>query len=313
MALKLLVVMNPSARDFEAEKRWPQMQPLLSAAADVTLLTTHPDNEQTVAQVTAALQQERFDRVLAIGGDGTVHLTVSALMGAGLSTLPQFAVIPFGTANNVAKSLGVPAEDVPAQARLAVSSQLRGLDVGLLRATHAGVTRTHYWVNCVSVGMDADIVAARARWRKLGKYLSYAAALAERSVEQHTMDVQLTVDGRVLPLRVFNVVVMNVPLYAGALEMPGAQMDDGKLDVFLFNRNEYTSKVLTYVLKQTDVLKVGVGDMLDFITENQRELHGAVVKVRLAFPRAFQVDGEAMGEAEDLELTTAGRLQAVGV
>ncbi len=309
--MRLLVVMNPSARDFEAQKRWPSLEPLLRQGHTLTVVNTVPDDAQTRRWVTAGLVAG-CDRVVAIGGDGTVHLVASALMRAGLASLPQLAVIPFGTANNVAKCLGLPMDDAPAQARIAAGDVLRPLDIGRLKAGKGGTLTEYTWVNCVSVGMDADIVASRAQYRSMGKYLSYAAALAERTLEQRSMDARLIVDGNERNERVFNAIIMNVPLYAGALPMPGARMDDGRLDLYLFDRNEYASKVLSYVVRQTDVLQVGVGDLLEELTRNQRGVHGRNITLRLAFPRALQVDGEAMGEADELTLDVAAQVQAAG-
>jgi hypothetical protein len=59
-----------------------------------------------------------------------------------------------------------------------------------------------------------------------------------------------------------------------------------------------------------DVLNVGVGDFLEDITRNQRALHGRNLTLRLAYPRAIQVDGEGMGEGDELEMGIAGQLQA---
>jgi len=308
MALRLLVIMNPSAHDWEARDRWPQLQPILASKAQVTLVNTLPDNAQTIALVSEHVQAG-FDRVLAIGGDGTVHLVCSGILRAGVKTLPEFAVIPFGTANNVAKSLALPLDNMEAMARIAAGTQLGGLDVGVLTMHTPHGPEHHHWVNCVGVGMDADIVAARAKYRKLGSYVSYAAALAERTLEQRSMDVQLTLDAAEEQARVFNVVVTNVPLYVGALHMPGVRMDDGILDVHLFNRNEYGSKVMSYLIKQGDVLGVGVHEMLDEITRNQRSRQAKNIKIRLAFPRQVQVDGEGMGEADELTMSVAAHLR----
>ena len=309
--MRLLVVMNPSARDFEAQKNWPAMEPLLRQGHTLEVVNTDPDDAKTRELVTQGLQRG-CDRVVAIGGDGTVHMVASALMRAGLKTLPQLGVIPFGTANNVAKCLGVPMDDHATQARIAAGNRMRGLDIGRLKASKAGAVKEHFWVNCVSMGMDADIVSSRAQYRSMGKYLSYAAALAERTLEQRSMDARVVVDGKERHERLFNAIVMNVPLYAGALPMPGASQDDGKLDLYLFDRNEYASKVLSYVVRQTDVLQVGVGDLLEDLTRNQRDMHGRNITIKVAFPRALQVDGEAMGEADELVMDVAAQVQAAG-
>jgi diacylglycerol kinase family enzyme len=306
--VRLLVVMNPSSHDFEARRRWPRLEPRLARAASVTLLETEPDDARTIARVREELTRGH-DRVLAIGGDGTLHLVVNAIFGAGLATLPEFAVIPFGTANNVAKSLGLPPRDLRKLTAVAVGSRLGRLDVARIKAVIDGKPEERVWVNCVGLGMDADVLVTRGNYRDLGGYLGYAAALAERSMIQRSMDLELSVDGKTFATRVYNLIVNNVPIYVGAMQMPGSHRDDGLLDVYLFDRLEYGSKVLSFAIKHADILKLGVSEALDQITENQRTFQGKVVRVRLAEPRRLQVDGEALGETSEILCDMAGHLR----
>jgi diacylglycerol kinase family enzyme len=311
MTRRVLVVMNPSARDFEAERRFPQLEPILRSLADVRLLKTDPDDAKTAALLSEALR-EGHDRVISIGGDGTAHLVLNvlfAMIQQEQLPVPEFAVIPFGTANDVAKSLHLPMHDLEKVAEIAAGDRLGLLDVGFVRATLDDRSASRFFVDAVTVGMDADVLAARNKHRELGGYLAYAAALAERAVEQQSLDIRLTIDGKSLDTRVFNAVINNVPVYAGELEMPGAKRDDGLLDVYLFNRGEYASKLMSFAIKQVDILKLGVHEALEQITDNQQTFHGRNIKVRLASPRKVQVDGEMFGEAEELECTLAGRLK----
>jgi diacylglycerol kinase family enzyme len=301
--------MNPSAHDFEARRRWPRLRPVLERKADLTLLETSPDDGKTLQAIREQLQTGSFSRVLAIGGDGTVHLAVNAIATADLKELPEFALIPFGTANNVAKTLRLPARDLEVLARIAVESRLERLDLASLGATVDGAPLRRIWVNCLGVGMDADVVAARSRYRDLGGYLGYAAALAERSLEQRSLDVRVTVDGVALEDHAFNVVVSNTPVYAGTLELPGSRADDGLLDVYLFDRLEYGSKVLSFAIKRADFLKLGVSELLEELTENQRRLHGRHVKVEIDSPRRLQVDGEALGTTRGFECRVEAKLR----
>jgi diacylglycerol kinase family enzyme len=307
MTLRLLVVLNPSARDFNAQERWPEMERRLRQRAEVTLLRTEPDDQRTLDRLRDGLAKG-FDRVLAIGGDGTIHNVVNGIATAGLKAWPEFAVIPFGTANNVAKSLRLPLQDLDRMAQIAVGPRLEALDVARLRLSSGSRGQERIWVNCAGVGMDADIVAARGRHRDLKGYLSYAAAMLERSVEQRSMDVSLLIDGRKFEARVFNLILTNVPVYAGTLELPGSR-GDGLLDVHLLDRLEYGSKMLSFALKKADLLNLGLSELLETITDNQRTLHGRSIQVRLAEPRRVQIDGEALPEASELDCDVVGRLR----
>ena len=305
--MRPLVVINPSSRDFEAQARWPSMKARLQKAGPLQVVETVPDDAESRRLVAAALT-EGCDRVVAIGGDGTVHMVVDVLMRTIHEGRPTLAVIPFGTANDVAKSFDLPLGAESELADIAIGDCTARLDVAEVVAQVAGEARRTHWVDSVTVGMDADILLARGRYRSLGGYTAYLAALAERSVQQKGLDVQVTVDGEVMNTRVFNIVVNNVPLYAGALRLPDAAADDGLLDVYLFNRRQYVSKVMSFAMKQLDVLELGVADLLEDITDNQRRTHGRSVALRLATPRQVQVDGEVFCEAEDLRCEVVGHL-----
>jgi diacylglycerol kinase (ATP) len=313
--MSLLVLINPSSQDFEAQARWPELLQHLCHEGRPDVVETAEDETETARRLRAALGRGPR-RVIAVGGDGTVHLAVNAMLEAqgaaagAPARLPELAVIPFGTANDVGKSLGLPLDDLQALAAVACGTHLVGLDVGRLTTRGAdGAERGCFWVDSVTVGMDADVLKARAGYRQLGGYLAYAAALAERSVKQESLDVRLTLPGEVVEANVFDVIINNVPIYAGEMRLPGAACDDGLLDVYLLNRREYASKIIELLLQQVDVLDLGVVDLLDDITENQREYHGRSAELRLPAPRLVQVDGELFGEAIEVRCEIVARLQ----
>jgi diacylglycerol kinase family enzyme len=281
----------------------------LEKAGELTVVETEREDQRTKEKIKAALEAALFDRVVAIGGDGTVHLVVNALMDAGLAALPELGVIPFGTANDVAKSLGLPLDDPNRQAEIAAGSALGALDICSIETETGGKRHRAHWIDSVTIGMDADVLVARGRYRELGGYLAYAAAMAERAVQQQSLDTRVTIDGEVIDARVFNIIVNNVPVYAGELRMPGSKADDGLLDVYLFNRREYVSKLMTFAIRQADVLGLGVDQLLEDLTENQRTLRGREVTIRLAMPRQVQVDGEVFDEANELRCAISGRLR----
>jgi diacylglycerol kinase family enzyme len=307
----LLAVMNPSAHDFDARRRWPRLEPILRRGRELTLLETEPDPARTHERLKAELAR-RYDRVVAIGGDGTVDAVLNAIVDARPDPLPELAVIPFGTANDVAKSLRLPLDDLERLAAIATGDRLGALDVPRVRALRRGrLVVEKVWVDSVGIGMDADVVFERARYRDLGGYLAYAAALADRSLQQRSFDLVLDLDGRKFETRVFNVFVNNVPVYAGSLEMPGARRDDGLLDVYLFDRLEYGSKFLSFLTKEVDVLGLGVHEFLEDITRNQRTLHGRRVRLILASGRRLQIDGDPVGEVDEVVCEIVGQVPVV--
>ena len=309
VCMPLVVVINPSSRDFAAERKFPRLRRALERGGPIEVVETDPDDEVTRAKIQQAAEGEP-PRMVVVGGDGTVHAVVNALMNAGLKTLPELAVVPFGTANDVAKSVGLPVGDLDALVATAVGPHTAPFDVGWVEVFRdENVRESRYFIDSVTVGMDADVLARRASFRGLKGYLGYVPAMAERAIEQQSIDVRATVDDEIIDTRVFNLVINNAPIYAGELRLPGSEAGDGLLDLFLFNRREYVSKLITFLMKQVDVLGLGAAELLDDITDNQRAHHGRQIKARLASPRRVQVDGEVFGEASEISCSVAGTLR----
>ena len=111
----------------------------------------------------------KIDRVVLAGGDGTVNAAAPAL----LETRLPFAIIPLGTGNDLARTLGIP-EEPAAAARVAAEGRLRAIDVGLANDVP--------FFNVASIGFGVDLTHAltrdaKRRWGKLG----YAVAAMRRA------------------------------------------------------------------------------------------------------------------------------------
>jgi diacylglycerol kinase (ATP) len=308
--LRVLAVLNPSAHDFEARRLWPRLEARLRAAVrSLAVVETEPHQGRTREKIRSAIARGP-DRIVAVGGDGTFHDLVNGIGEAGFAQAPPLAIIPFGTANDLAKSLSLPLGDIDRLVAIALGPRLTGLDIVRVRASGESVKVDELWIDSLGVGIDADVVHARRYWRELGGYLGYAAALAERSFEQRSVRATVEVDGRrVEGIKVYNLVVKNIPVYAGVLNFREAIADDGKILVLLLDRVEYASKVVSWGLKSADVLGIGISEVLESITENQRSLSGHRARIELQRPMNLQIDGEPHGEVLELECEVVGRVR----
>ena len=90
-----------------------------------------------------------FDTVLALGGDGVIHEVVNGLMRLPASARPQLGIIPLGSGNDYARTLGVTRNDVEASFAQIVRGTARTLDVGRVNGT--------YFAETLSFGLDAAI------------------------------------------------------------------------------------------------------------------------------------------------------------
>ncbi len=163
---------------------------------------------------------------MVVGGDGTVSEVVRGLAHTGC----PLGVIPAGTANILAKELGIPLDP-----RRAVSALLAGevREMDLFRVNgRLGAMLT-------SAGLDAAITRWMARSRRghIG-YLSYLEGIRREFGRYPRQPVELEVDGRLLGT-FYQVIVTNARLYGGLFRLaPEGRLDDGLLEVFGFAGHE---------------------------------------------------------------------------
>lgn len=170
--------------------------------------------------------------VVAAGGDGTVGAAANAV--AELDTV--LGVLPLGTSNDVARSLGIPPDPVDA-AEVAASGAVRPVDVGEVRLGAGNLRR---FANAATVGLNVAFaeLATTSRMRDRFGGLTYpiAAAAAVRRYEPFRCTIRH--DRRTLTLEIVHLSVSNATVFGGVLGMrvPGASMADGVLDVIVIER-----------------------------------------------------------------------------
>jgi YegS/Rv2252/BmrU family lipid kinase len=216
----------------------------------------------------------RPEVVVAAGGDGTLRETLEGLPDPELPV----GILPSGTANVLAKVLGVPRD--PA-ANLAVL--LRG------RTLAIDVTRSNGQLSFLmtSAGLDARVVQElEARRRGPITKWSYVAAGLRALRGYRAPRLTLEVDGRAVEGEYGLVIVGNAPLYAGFVRLARvARMDDGRLEVYAFRGRRPLG--LTLALARGIAGEVRGGPV--------RQLQGRTVRIASSEPVPFQHDGDFGG------------------
>jgi YegS/Rv2252/BmrU family lipid kinase len=188
---------------------------------EVTLeLTARPGHATELARAYAG----EVERVVAVGGDGTVHEVANGLLSAGLATLPALGVVPVGTGNDFAKMTGGaglrPAEAIAAFA----AGGTRRFDVG-----HAW---GEFFVNSLGVGLDADVARRVNLYKHWPGSLGYIVAALQAIIHRRSLQLRVDADGASWsgPTVVLEVGVG--PCAGGVFFLtPDARPDDGLLDV----------------------------------------------------------------------------------
>jgi diacylglycerol kinase family enzyme len=168
--------------------------------------------------------------IFAAGGDGTVRACAQALACTGI----PLAIIPLGTANLTARALGIPSQ--PGRAlRAGFAGRDRTIDVAYaeLGGAELGGADVIGFTAMAGIGLDAAVVgAAPAPHKRMLGWAAYAVSgLSRLSVPPGDFTIRLD-DGEPLRRRARCVVVGNAGLLPGGFVLlPGARLDDGRLDV----------------------------------------------------------------------------------
>ena len=223
--------------------------------------------------------------LVVVGGDGSVNEVVN---GLGPHDAVELAVIPRGTGWDFVRTYGIPRrlEEAVAAAR---DGRAREVDVG--RTTYrswAGPDESRRFVNIASAGMSGAIAKrANETTKALGGKASYVWATLAVFARWRNCEVRVSVDGETREGRLHDVVVANGRYFGGGMMIcPGAEPDDGLLDVLLIG--DLTKRDLLVTLPKTYAGK--------HLPHPKAELlRGAAVSVEAERPLPVELDGEQPG------------------
>ena len=232
------------------------------------------------------------DVVAAYGGDGTITDVASGLLG---SSIP-FGILPGGTTNSIAASLGIPSD----------LAQAAGLLVGTqpaLREIHLGQVNGHFFTQMVGIGLEARMVAAtdRAQKDRLG-ILAYGINALNALAHPPMARYFLTLDGNVVDAEGVTVFVLNVDnLNIPSLQEIPPWPRRGLLDVFLVAKADLPS------LLSLAASAAGVGIAVSGLSHWQARQ----VSITADPPQPVQGDGEFLGQSPVIVDTVQGAVQII--
>jgi diacylglycerol kinase (ATP) len=220
-----LVIVNPTAGGGRAARAMPWLRERLGPRPEARIeVTSRPGDAESLAADAAAAGH---DRVIVIGGDGTVQEAVNGLLAH--ASPAELGIVPLGSGNDLARSLGLPTE-LGAGWRVAVGRETRSIDVA--RARNGDGTE-RWFASAGGIGFDAQVAAAmieRSGWQagRAGYLFTTLNELRRFS----NRPIRLTVDGISSEHDVLFVAIANGSYYGGGMRIaPDAQPDDGLLDV----------------------------------------------------------------------------------
>jgi diacylglycerol kinase (ATP) len=181
-------------------------------------ITTAPGHARELASESAARGD---DAVLAVGGDGTINEVAAGLLGSRTA----LGVVPAGSGNGLARTLGISLDPATALAELTHGARER-IDVGRING--------EAFLNVAGVGFDAFVSAAFHDWTRPGRrrgilpYVWLGFDAVTRFVPQRW---RVEMAGETIELPAFVATFANGRQYGGgAIIAPEARLNDGQLE-----------------------------------------------------------------------------------
>jgi diacylglycerol kinase (ATP) len=198
---------------------------LVDNGLKVDVAIAHPKREAT--PIVKKAIKNGYDMVIAMGGDGTIDAIIDGITGSEM----RLGIIPAGTSNDVAKSLGIP-DNLKEACALIAEGHTRKLDLGQIST---GKTRKSYFFMVTAIGLIATIYPMVSEIPE-GKFTGIKEAVRAFLNFDAKPTVFLTLDDESkIKIETMLVTVANTPLIgAKNLVAPNAALDDGLLDVAVY-------------------------------------------------------------------------------
>ncbi|MEM7033483.1 MAG: diacylglycerol kinase family protein [Chloroflexota bacterium] len=280
MLTKLIV--NPQSHQGRAGKLLPEITYWLSELA----VTVDVEQTQAPGHAVSLAQQavhQGFERIVAVGGDGTCHEVANGLLLATQDeNVASLGVIPVGSGNDFAYALGLPT-DIKAACTILKQGSIRIIDAG--RVIVDG--KPHFFVNGVGLGLDAEVNIYASTVKVLqGAARYFWGALRIIAVGEWPYPAQITLDTPQPEQLITLLTVSNGVRAGGGFYLtPNAQLDDGFLDVCYATR---VSKLGAFTLFP----KTMKGTHLDHPAVTMMRTDKVIVRATTGIPG--HIDGEIL-------------------
>lgn len=221
----LILAINPASGRGKARHRAEIAQRLLEDSGIETHSIQGDCLEDFRAKLLTALKENAVSGVIAFGGDGFIHEIIQHIAPRSIA----LGVIPCGTGNDFARSLGIHSLSLHQQIEIIASTQPRKLDLGRVGQK--------WFAAILSTGFDA-LVNERANQMKWPKgRLKYNLAMIEKLILLRPHRYRIKMDQEIVDVDATLITIANGSSYGGGMKVcPQATLDDARFDVMILKK-----------------------------------------------------------------------------
>ncbi|MDW7692699.1 diacylglycerol kinase family protein [Flammeovirgaceae bacterium SG7u.111] len=249
----------------------------------IELVVFNTTGKDDIEKLKGALEKEQPDRVASVGGDGTSLMTSEALIG---SETP-FGIVPFGSANGMAKELGVDKEPIDAFRDILVSQLIIPLDL-------VKVNDAHHLLHLGDAGANAYMVEKFSQEEGRG-WLGYAKHFIEAIKNEEKFNVRIFAEGEWHEHEAYSIILANARMYGtGVIVNSKGNPHDGYFEIIVIQKSDLSGLVNLGI---SSITKESVDALESYHTSYKVK----EAEIQFEHPRLFQLDGEVMGELSSIK------------
>ncbi|MEP7278626.1 MAG: diacylglycerol kinase family protein [Bacteroidota bacterium] len=272
--LKLLFIINPGAgtRNIHWPSEIDAFFNLLPHTTEQFLLEQHCSIDTIKDKINASAP----DRVVAVGGDGTVKLVAECL----LHTNIILGILPGGSANGLAKELGIPAD---------VQGALQHLLKPETQRIHLVEINHQRCIHLSDIGFNASVIKLFELGRRRGM-AGYISAAWKVLWKHAVMQVTLQMGSHTIRRQAAMVVIANATRYgSGAVINPLGRLDDDVFEVVIIKKVSFAEIFKMMVTHRPyDKTKTELYQTQSLNIQSKKKVH-------------FQIDGDYLGKTDRIE------------
>ena len=214
------------------QKRWEKIAAVLRERS-VDFDMVQSETSDSVERLMTMLINNGYKTIIIVGGDSALNDAVNCLMKVEKRVRDGIAlgVIPNGVMNDFARFWGFDEDNVEQTVEWLIAQRSRKIDLGCIRYTNAKEERCHrYFLNCLNIGMTADIMNLRRQTRRLfgSRTLSFISSLFVMLFHRMEYRMKLRINSDTIERKVMTVCIGSGPGYG---QTPNAVPYNGMLDV----------------------------------------------------------------------------------
>ncbi|MBO8128868.1 MAG: diacylglycerol kinase family lipid kinase [Peptococcaceae bacterium] len=237
--IRYFFIVNPIAANGRTKRVWTRLNNILkNCAIDYQFAFTKQAGD-AILLARHALQCG-YNRIIAVGGDGTLNEVVNAFFEHDVNIFRNAAlgVLNSGTGGDFCRTIALHRNPVKALPGL-LNASPHYVDVGSISyVDFQGKTKTRYFINIADAGIGAATAHRVNKTSKfLGGFLSFLQAAVYTIFTYNPKHIKVTVDEKTLTSGNPSIVVVaNGRYFAGGMHVaPEARLDDAQLDIIYVN------------------------------------------------------------------------------